>query len=464
MQRSMEDKLQELGNPALLYRNHHFTRTPFPFPADYSGWADEQRAWRDGVTLFDQSHIMSDVFFEGPDLKRLFSDFGVNSLETFGKNRAKQYVACNTDGMVIGDAVLFGLEDDAYSLVGNADGHVSKWLMFQIETGDYDVTARFDPASPQLSDRTFFRYQLNGPLTKAVIDAAADRPLDPIRFFHIGELTIAGHTVRALNHTMSGAPGQELTGLELFGPAQDGPDVYEALLAAGEPFQLRRGGSRAYPTAATESGWIARPVPAIYTGEAMRPFREWLPDTDLQANPSMQGSFVSDDIRDYYATPWALGYGRFIKYDHDFVGREALERLDSEPKRQKVWLIWDEDDVLRVMRDSLFADEEDRPRIIDVPMGYRNYHHDAVLDGDRLVGISLYAVYTVNMGRFASLAMIDEASAVDGAELTIVWGQPDGGASNPFMLPHVQTTVRATVSTRSPVQTAHSRPLASAAS
>ena len=446
---SMEDKIRDLGNAAALFRNHHFTRAPFPFPPDYTGWPDEQRAWRDGVTIFDQSHIMSDVIFEGPDLVRLFSDHGVNSLKGFGKNRAKQYVACNPDGMVIGDGVLFGLEDGRWDLVGNADGHVSKWLMYRIETEGYDVTADFDPASPRLADRRFYRYQLNGPLTQRVIEKASGGAGEPIPFFRIGELTIAGHQVRALNHTMSGVPGAEYTGLELFGPAAEGPAVYDALLAAGEEFQLRRGGSRAYPTAAAESGWIARPVAAIYSGEAMRPYREWLPATDLQANPSMQGSFVSDVVDDYYATPWALGYGRFIKHDHDFVGSEALQALEEQPRRRKVWLKWNEEDVLRVMRDSLFGEEGHRPRLLDLPMSYRNYHYDTVLDSDgSTAGISLYVVYTVNLGDFVSLAMLDESTAVDGTELTVVWGQADGGASNPFMLPHVQTTVRATVSTR----------------
>lgn len=446
---SMEDKIRELGNAAALFRNHHFTRAPFPFPGDYTGWPDEQRAWRDGVTLFDQSHVMSDVIFQGPDLVRLFSDHGVNSLKAFGKNRAKQYVACNPDGMFIGDAVLFGLDDDRWDLVGNADGHVSKWLMHRIEAEGYDVTAAFDPASPRLTGRRFFRYQLNGPLTQRVIEKAAGGATEPIPFFRIGELTIAGHRVGALNHTMSGVPGAEYTGLELFGPAGDGPEVYKALLAAGEEFELRRGGSRAYPTAAAESGWIARPVPAIYSGDAMRPYREWLPATDLQANPSMQGSFVSDVVDDYYATPWALGYGRFIKYDHDFVGSEALQALEKQSKRRKVWLVWNEEDVLRVMRDSLFGEDGHRPRILDLPMSYRNYHYDTVLDrAGSTVGISLYVVYTVNLGDFVSLAMLDESTAIDGTELTVVWGQQDGGASNPFTLPHVQTTVRATVSTR----------------
>ena len=36
------------------------------------------------------------------------------------------------------------------------------------------------------------------------------------------------------------------------------------------------------------------------------------------------GSFVSDDIEDYYTNPWELGYGNHLKFDHDFIGRDAL--------------------------------------------------------------------------------------------------------------------------------------------
>ena len=39
------------------------------------------------------------------------------------------------------------------------------------------------------------------------------------------------------------------------------------------------------------------------------------------------GSFVSDNIEDYYMTPYELGYGPFVKFDHDFIGREALEKM-----------------------------------------------------------------------------------------------------------------------------------------
>jgi glycine cleavage system aminomethyltransferase T len=238
-----------------------------------------------------------------------------------------------------------------------------------------------------------------------------------------------------------------MTGLEMFGPADDGPAVLDALLEAGAEFGLRQGGSLAYSTTALESGWIGLPVPAIYTGARMKPYRKWLGADSLEASSSIGGSFASDDIEDYYVTPWDLGYGRVVKFDHDFIARAALEKLAGQPHRRKVWLRWNNDDVSRVFASSLF-DRDHRAKYLSVPHGiYATWQWDKVLMGDRVVGMSGKTGYTVNIGSWASLAMIDEADARDGAEVTLVWGEEDGGSAKPSVERHVQTNIRATVST-----------------
>ncbi|MCV5276806.1 hypothetical protein OFC49_39360, partial [Escherichia coli] len=62
---------------------------------------------------------------------------------------------------------------------------------------------------------------------------------------------------------------------------------------------------------------------------------------------SLGGSYYSERIEDYYFTPYELGYGRFVKFDHDFVGREALEEMAEGPHRRKVTLVWEGEDVAR---------------------------------------------------------------------------------------------------------------------
>ena len=68
-------------------------------------------------------------------------------------------------------------------------------------------------------------------------------------------------------------------------------------------------GSRAYATNTLESGWIPSPLPAVYTGDKMKTYRQWLPGQPAtRAQASLGGSFVSDNIEDYYVTPYELGY------------------------------------------------------------------------------------------------------------------------------------------------------------
>ena len=443
---SLEDKIQQTGNIARMLRNAQVGHYPFPFRSEFTNWRDEQEAWVSTAVLFDQSFHMTDFYFKGPDVMRLLSDVGVNSFAAFGKNKAKQFLACNYDGYVISDAILFGLDDNEVSLVGNPA--VSHWVAFHAETGGYDVQVTRDERAAQNNGRRIvFRYQIQGPNALKIVEKAHGGPIEHIKFFNIGEFTIAGRPVRALNHTMTGAPGLEMTGLEMFGPADDGPAVLDALLEAGAEFGLHQGGSLAYSTTALESGWIGLPVPAIYTGARMKPYRKWLGADSLEASSSIGGSFASDDIEDYYVTPWDLGYGRVVKFDHDFIGRAALEKLAGQPHRRKVWLRWNNDDVSRVFASSLF-DRDHRAKYLSVPHGiYATWQWDKVLMGDRVVGMSGKTGYTVNIGSWASLAIIDEADARDGAEVTLVWGEEDGGSAKPSVERHVQTNIRATVST-----------------
>jgi glycine cleavage system aminomethyltransferase T len=444
---NLEEKIQAYGNVADMLRNAQMGAYVYPMRSEYTNWRDEQRAWKETAVMFDQSHHMTDIYFKGPDALKLISSLGVNGFKNFGKNKAKQWVACNYDGYVIADAILFAFEDDEFSLVGRPVG--PNWAAFHAETGDYDVTVTRDERTvANKGQRLTFRYQLNGPATHKIVEKAAGKPLPRIKFFQMGELEIAGTPIRALNHTMAGVPGEEYTGLELMGPWDRAEEVSQALVDAGREFGLKLGGGRAYPSTAIESGWIPSPVPAIYTGDAMRPFREWLSADGFEANASIGGSFASDDIEDYYATPWDLGYGHVVRFDHEFVGRAAVEALADRPHRRKVWLRWNDHDTAEVIADSLFG-AGPHAKYLDIPVSnYTAGPHDQVLVNGRLVGLSANAGYTVNLGGWASVAMVDEAEAVDGREVTLVIGEEGGGSAKPTVERHVQRQIRATLHTR----------------
>jgi syringate O-demethylase len=440
--KSLEDLLQAVGNPVKLLRNSQTGPYVYPVvPAEFSNWRDEQRAWQQTCVLFNQSYHMTDMYVKGPDALRLLSDLGVNSFKGFEPDKAKQFVPCNYDGYVIGDVILFYLEKDLFNLVGRPSVH--NWVQYHGETGSYNVKFERDERSaarPGPIVRKMYRYQVQGPTAMKVIEKVTGKPAPEIKFFHMSSIAIAGRMIRALRHGMAGQPG-----LEVFGPWEDGEAVKVAIVEAGKEFGLRQVGARAYSSNTLESGWIPSPMPAVYTGEKMKPYRQWLPANGYEAIASLGGSFYSDNIEDYYLTPYDLGYGPIVKFDHDFIGRAALEKIATKPQRKKVTLALDSDDVTRAI--GTMFEKKNRAKYFDFPSAvYSTLPYDKVSSDGKTVGISTWCGYSSNEGRMLTLAILDPAYAEPGTEVTFVWGEENGGSSKPTVERHVQTEISAIVS------------------
>ena len=440
--KSLEDLIQAAGNPVNLLRNSQTGPYVYPVvPPEYSNWRDEQRAWQQTCVLFNQSYHMMDMYVSGPDALRLLSDLGINSFKNFEPDRAKQFVPCNYDGYVIGDVILFYLDKDLFNLVGRPSVH--DWVQYNGEKGKYNVQFERDERAVVQKGpvvRKAYRYQVQGPNAMKVIEKATGQPAPQLRFFHMTSITIAGKKVRALRHGMAGQPG-----LELFGPWEDAEVIRTALFEAGKEFGMRLVGARAYSSNTLESGWIPSPMPAIYSGEKMKAFRQWLPANSYEAIASLGGSFYSNNIEDYYLNPWDLGYGPIVKFDHDFIGREALEKMSKQPQRKKVTLALDSDDVTRAIN-TMFQ-KKDRAKFFDWPSAvYATLPYDKVLYKGKMAGISTWCGYSANEGRMLTLAILDEKYAEPGTDVTFVWGEEGGGSAKPTVERHRQTEIRAIVS------------------
>jgi vanillate/3-O-methylgallate O-demethylase len=147
---------------------------------------------------------------------------------------------------------------------------------------------------------------------------------------------------------------------------------------------------------------------------------------------------------DYYLTPHDLGYWSFVKFDHDFIGRDALERIADDPKRRKVTLAWNGEDVTRAM--GTMFEKGDPVKYIDLPLSnYATWPYDKVLVDDEIVGLSTFSGYSYNERSMLSLAIVD-VDVPEGAEVTLVWGEESGDASKPVVERHVQAEFRAVVS------------------
>jgi vanillate/3-O-methylgallate O-demethylase len=442
-QQNLESLLKTVGNPVKMLRNSQLGAYVYPVvPSEFSNWRDEQRAWRESAVLFDQSHHMAEMTVKGPDALKMMSYLTINSFANFAPNRAKQMVPCTYDGYVVGDGILFYLDKDELLFVGRAP--TVNWLEFHGKTGGFKVDLIRDDRSPSAPRgkpvfRRHYRFQVQGPNAWQVLEKLNGGKIPDVKFFTMDSINIKGRKVRCLRHGMAGAPG-----LEIWGPYAEYDEIRDAIVEAGRELGLKEVGSRAYASNTLESGWIPSPLPAIYTGEKLKKYREWLPANGYEGGGSISGSFVSDNIEDYYVTPFELGYGPFVKFDHDFIGREALEKKAKEPHRKKVTFAWNGDDMAKIYG-SLFRPGEDHYKFFDLPIAnYGSASFDAVKMGGKVVGFSMFGGYSYNERSALSLGVVDPNINV-GDVLTLLWGEENGGTKKPTVERHKQLEVRVKV-------------------
>ncbi|BBG03607.1 MULTISPECIES: vanillate/3-O-methylgallate O-demethylase [Pseudonocardia] len=440
--RNLQDVLDRAGDTVDLLRNAQLGAYIYPVvPSEFSNFRREVRAWQRTAVLFDQTHHMVNLWVSGSGALQLFTDTGINSTANFPVDSAKQFVPVAPGGGVIGDGILFRLAEDRFVFVGRAP--VANWLTFQGQ--GYDVDIRRDERSPSRPygrevTRDVWRFQIQGPRAWEVIEKVNGGPVEKVKFFRMGHMNVGGVEVRTLRHGMAGAPG-----LEIWGPYESYGAVRETILEAGREFGIEPAGARAYSCNTLESGWIPSPLPAIYTGDELKAYREWLGADSYEANNAVAGSFVSADVEDYYTNPWELGYGGFVKFDHDFIGRSALERIEPAAERRKVTLAWNVEDVSTLLA-SPVADGPEY-QFFDLPnANFGSSNFDSVVDADdNVVGLSMFTGYSANERKALSLATIDPGVPL-GAEVRVVWGEPDGGSRKTTVEPHEQFAVRAVVS------------------
>ncbi|MEP6482502.1 MAG: aminomethyl transferase family protein, partial [Rhodoglobus sp.] len=435
---SLAKAIARVGNAVELLRNQDWPATTFPITPEFTNWRDEQRAWNTTVALMDQSHHMTQLFLHGADLIPALMRISPNTFDNFRPGVAKQLISVNQDGYLIGDGILFYNSDgpDGIVLIGH---HILiDWVRFNLERAEsagQDVHHRLEPNSNMRDGSpTYFRYQLQGPRANEVMEKVFGGPPPEVKFFHIADVTIAGRPVKALRHGMAGQPG-----FEFYGAWDDNVIVRDALLEAGAEFDIRRVGAKAYSSSPLESGWVPTPFPAIFDDD-LAEYREWLPAARAG---SIGGSLFSEDVHDFYFTPYDLGLGRSVKFDHDFHGRAALEKIAEAPRRRKVTLLWNADDVAQVVRSQLVPGTP--AKFLDFPKArYGFYQMDRVLLDGKDVGISTDAGYVAFDQLFMSLASVDSEVA-EGSVVEVVWGEDPVSRKPQVDAVHCQVSIRATV-------------------
>jgi vanillate/3-O-methylgallate O-demethylase len=239
---------------------------------------------------------------------------------------------------------------------------------------------------------------------------------------HFDKVRIADHEVLALRQGVAGELGYELQG-----PSHYAREVYDTILDAGKHFGIRRLGGRTafvnhleacFPTIVTDY------LPAIFDDdmtEYLAEFKAAMPA--YAATFNIAGSFEAGHVSAWYRSPVELGWQNRIRFDHDFIGRQALEEEVARPRRVIRTLVWNADDVVEVYA-SLFR--AGRPfHYMEIPRDQRGFMYaDKVIINDELVGVATSRGYSYYFRQMLSLCVIDPRWSEPGTEVMVLWGEP----------------------------------------
>ena len=377
---------------------------------EYTDWMDESMSWKKTCYIGDWTFLW-ERRFKGPEAIRLFSDISVNSFAKFDIGQAKHCIHCNEDGKVIHEGILSRVGAEELLLFGRG----CYWADYKLRHGNYRATSEPDDLT---------NFQVEGPNSIYVIEKACGESIRDIGFMRFRTIRIAGHEVFALRQGMAGEVGYEIQA-----PVRYSKEIYDAIFEAGKEFGIRKLGGRTvfinhlescFPTIITDY------LPAIFDEEMkdyLAEFKASMPG--FAQTFSINGSFDGTDVSQWYRSPVELGWAKVINFDHEFIGRKALEAEIRNPKRTMRTLVWNAEDVVDVYA-SLFKKGDHYP-YMEIPRDQRGFMYaDKVLKNGKLVGVTTSRGYSYYFRQMLSLCTIDVDQSEIGNKVTIIWGNPGG--------------------------------------
>ena len=209
-------------------------------PVQYRGVIDEHRAVRTAAGLFDVSH-MGQIRVAGPGAEAFVQNLTPNDVAKLAPGRAHYSALLSLEGTFLDDLLVYKLGPQELILVVNASNAEFDfaWVASQPHDG---------LAVENVSDH-YALIAIQGPKAVAILQPLTATPLAPIKYYGFARGDVLGHPA-ILSRT--GYTGED--GFELFlDPAVAG-EVWDRLMAAGQPHGLVPAGLGARDTLRLEAG------------------------------------------------------------------------------------------------------------------------------------------------------------------------------------------------------------------
>ena len=294
-------------------------------PLEYTDWRDEVLSWKESCYIHTGLNPASTFRVKGPDAIKFFSDISVNSFANFPIGGIKHCIMCNNEGLLMTHGVLLRLGEE------ELQGYfLAPYAAYKFYTGKYNAEADY------VTDE--FIFQVAGPRSIEVLETATGECLHDIKFARHRQTNIADTRVRIARVGMAGT-----LAYEIHGKGNNAHTIYNAIIKAGESFGIKKLGFYAYQLSHTEDGFPQGFMHFPYPWFEDKGFAEFLKMPPFKV--PLKGS-MGTDVKLRYRNPVELGWAKTIKFDHEFIGRKALEKEIVNPRRAMVTLVWNPEDIL----------------------------------------------------------------------------------------------------------------------
>lgn len=361
-----------------------------------------------GESYFSAAYIhggLSSVeeIFEGPDAAKLLSDLSINDVYNWKPGRCKHLVALTDDGLIANHQLFYKDSNNRFRATAGCIYPYHKAL----KSGNYKCKNTVRP---------LFIFQIAGPLSLTILEKVSQTSLRDVQFLDFKPVRFpeidAGLEIFRIG--MSGTLAYEIHGDLEYGPA-----VYDLIYQAGKPMGMKRIGWKDYAINHTFGGF-----PQITVNFQVALYRDPEFRADAPLALECRGSVDPGNLRARFRTPVECRWEWMAKFNHEFVGRAALEEEIAHPKRRVVSLEFNSEDLADVYKSQFTDDPYEYMNMPCADVKGAGGHQDYVVDGEgNEIGYSANPTYSSHYRTMVAHAIIDIGRIEEGKEVYVKWGE-----------------------------------------
>jgi len=282
-----------MRNTALTHIHEGLGAKMVPFagynmPVQYEGVTAEHETVRNGLGVFDVSH-MGEFLLSGPKALDLIQKVTSNDASQLTIGRAQYSCLPNDNGGIVDDLIVYKMKEEQYLLVVNASNIDKDWNWISSKN-DLGVDMR------NISD-DYSLLAIQGPKAVEAMQALTPVDLSAIKYYHfeVGEFAGVEHVIiSATGYTGSG-------GFEIYVKNDQVEQLWNKVFEAGAAFGIKPIGLAARDTLRLEMGFC------------------------------LYGNDINDTT-----SPLEAGLGWITKFTKDFTNAEALKKQKEEGVTRKL--------------------------------------------------------------------------------------------------------------------------------